>query len=197
MAQPGTISGRASTGAAACTTAIRRGRTQLPDAETGSGLLEPLAALQAAQHEPQGAGHAEPPGHLVPIFDEAGSLLRPTPCLRDRFAAAWRLQSTANRSVAPLAVPHAKRRRVRIGQRASRGRPADHLRCRTRGAPLDRRERPSPRTSSRQRRCLCHRSFYDTLESGSAMLSRDRFSALIPNLNSAAAAINIRMAATA
>src|SRR6516164_8602806 len=38
---------------------------------------------------------------------------------------------------------------------------------------------------------------YDTLESGSAMLSRDRFSASIPNLNSAAAAISIRTAATA
>ena len=40
-------------------------------------------------------------------------------------------------------------------------------------------------------------SGYDALESGSAMLSRDRFSASIPNLNSAAAAISIRMAATA
>jgi hypothetical protein len=38
---------------------------------------------------------------------------------------------------------------------------------------------------------------YDTLESGAVMLSRDRLSALIPNLNSAAAAISIRMAATA
>jgi hypothetical protein len=38
---------------------------------------------------------------------------------------------------------------------------------------------------------------YDTLESGSPILSRDRFSASIPNLNSAAAAISIRIAATA